>query len=78
MGIINPRSTPKIEPVEVNSNCFFNFKNKLTIVFDRLRTFLPKFKAANSLLEKETFDIEDVEDDEEYVEMVLTQTTTLT
>ena len=41
----------------------------LTIVTDRLKAFLPQLQAANTLLDR-TKNIEDVEEDEEYVEMV--------
>ena len=40
------------------------------LVSDRLRQFLPQLKEANDQLEQNTLSLEDVEDDEEYVEMV--------
>lgn len=40
------------------------------LVSERLKQFLPQLKAANELLEHKTISLEDVEDDNEYVEMV--------
>jgi len=42
----------------------------LSVVKDRLRSFLPQLEAANTLLESKTTNIEDVSEDEEYIEMV--------
>ena len=42
----------------------------LIIVSERLRTFLPQLQAANTLLDEKTMNLEDVSEDEEYIEMV--------
>ena len=42
----------------------------LSVVTDRLRSFLPQLEAANTLLESKAANIEDVSEDEEYIEMV--------
>jgi hypothetical protein len=42
----------------------------LSVVTDRLRSFLPQLEAANTLLDTKTTNIEDVNEDEEYIEMV--------
>ena len=46
------------------------WKTVLSVVTDRLRSFLPQLEAANTLLESKTTNIEDVNEDEEYIEMV--------
>jgi hypothetical protein len=43
---------------------------KLRIVSRRLEEFIPQLEAANSLLTDETFNVEDVCEDETYIEMV--------
>jgi Domain of unknown function (DUF4598) len=39
-------------------------------VSERLKAFLPRLQAANTLLDEKTVNLEDVNDDEEYIEMV--------
>ena len=40
------------------------------IVSERLKTFLPQLKAANTLIDEKTMNLEEVNDDEDYIEMV--------
>jgi len=40
------------------------------LVSERLKQFLPQLKEANEQLDQEALNLEDVNDDEEYVEMV--------
>jgi hypothetical protein len=61
---------PGTKEVKIDSECCSPLQAMLIVVSERLRTFLPQLEAANSLLNDNTFDIEDVSEDEEYIEMV--------
>ena len=61
---------PGTKEVKIDSECCSPLWKRLIEVSERLRTFLPQLEVANSLLKENTFDIEDVAEDEEYIEMV--------
>ena len=63
--------SPLTEETDVTDakECICPRTTDVIVVTDRLRTFIPQLKAANTLLGNAT-SIEDVDEDEEYVEMV--------